>query len=99
MELWEQANCLEVLLETLLGCCIENNKTFMSCIFSKQFTKLDKVEVHTCTCALFGCLSAYLTKQRLCCPWSLLTTGDKTPPALRNLQPRWTLQEDRKIQQ
>lgn len=26
----------------------------------------------------------------------LLTTGDKMFPALRNLQPRWTLQEDRK---
>lgn len=26
---WEQANCLEVLLETLLRRCIKNNKTFM----------------------------------------------------------------------
>lgn len=28
-EFWEQASCLEVLLEILIGSCIENNKTFM----------------------------------------------------------------------
>lgn len=98
-EFWEQANCLEVLLEMLLGSCIENNKKFMYLLKIGHSSKVYLVGcggdayIHVLCLTV---LSVCITSHRLCAWRSLLTTEDKMFPALRNLQPRWTLQKDRK---
>lgn len=63
-EFWEQANCLEVLPETLLGSCIENNKTFMYLFKIGHFSIVYLVGYGGDACIRMLCLtvlSVYIT--------------------------------------
>jgi len=68
-ESWEQANCVEVLLETLLGSCVENNKTLLYLLKIGHCSIVHLVGCGGGACVGMLCLTArcvYYSTQAVC---------------------------------